>query len=361
MCKPLELPPFYDAANASNWDYAPNVDTLFSLAKDWRRQFGITDAAQDERKIRLLLIDLQKDFCFKRGALYVGGRSGEGAIRDNARIAEFIHRYIYLITEIITTLDTHVPFQIFFPSFWLDEDGNYLLPFDIILDDLTILRGGKPAGKARVNPAMARILNLDYGWLVEQAAFYCRELIRMGSDPLCIWTYHCLEGSPGHALAGVIDEARMLHSFVRQVQAWIEIKGLEPLSEKYSIFQLEVMRRFDGTEFPDAQNEKLLCELMAGYRLIVAGQAGSHCEKKSLDHLLEYIQKVDPALASQVYIMIDCTSAVTVPNPAGGFFVDCTETMENAFAKYAEAGMHLVKSTDPIESWPGMEYLAKAA
>ena len=59
----------------------------------------------------------------------------------------------------------------------------------------------------------------------------------------------------------------------------------------------------------------------------------------------------DPKLASKVYIMTDCMSAVTVPDGKGGFVADFTKDAEQAFDRFANAGMNLVKSTDPVESW----------
>jgi hypothetical protein len=34
--------------------------------------------------------------------------------------------------------------------------------------------------------------------------------------------------------------------------------------------------------------------------------------------------------------------------------VDYTEQADAAFQKFAKAGMHLVRSTDPIVGWPGI-------
>ena len=45
-------------------------------------------------------------------------------------------------------------------------------------------------------------------------------------------------------------------------------------------------------------------------------------------------------------------SAVTVPDGKGGFVADFTPQAEAALQRFADAGMHLVKSTDPIASWP---------
>ena len=63
------------------------------------------------------------------------------------------------------------------------------------------------------------------------------------------------------------------------------------------------------------------------------------------------IASTDPALARKVYVA-DCMSAVTVPDGKGGFAVDFTADAEAALQRFAAAGMHIVKSTDPMASWP---------
>jgi len=63
--------------------------------------------------------------------------------------------------------------------------------------------------------------------------------------------------------------------------------------------------------------------------------------------LLQEIQATDPSLAKKVYLLEDCTSAVVIPG-----VVDFSEQAEAAFARFAEAGMHRVRSTDPIREWP---------
>jgi nicotinamidase-related amidase len=56
--------------------------------------------------------------------------------------------------------------------------------------------------------------------------------------------------------------------------------------------------------------------------------------------LLEDIQAVDPSLARKVYLLDDCSSPVVVPG-----VVDHTAAADSAFARFAEAGMNIVKST----------------
>jgi len=349
----LPSPAFFNPDNAARWDYSPNLRTLFEKSGDFRKKHGIKASATDRKKIHLLIIDAQKDFCFPEGTLYVGGRSGTGAIDDNRRTAEFIYRNMSVITQITPTMDTHVPYQIFFPSFWVDQDGNPLLPHDVITGDLTIMRFGKAVGKASPNPAVAGFLcNGNLPWLQKQAEFYCKKLEEGGRYQLYIWPEHCIMGGDGHVLAGVIQEARMFHSYVRQMQSEPEIKGGNPLTENYSIFAPEVLVRFDGQALAQ-KNTRFIKKMMDG-KVIAAGQAGSHCVKSSLEHFLEEIMAQDPSLAKNVYVPSDLTSPVAVPNPAGGFFVDFTPQQEAVFQRCADAGMNIVKSTDPIETWPGI-------
>jgi hypothetical protein len=47
-------------------------------------------------------------------------------------------------------------------------------------------------------------------------------------------------------------------------------------------------------------------------------------------------------------------SAVTVPDGQGGFALDFSPQAEEAQRRFADAGMHLVRSTDPITSWPDL-------
>ncbi len=56
----------------------------------------------------------------------------------------------------------------------------------------------------------------DYDWLLRQVEYYCQELERKGKYKLYLWPPHCLLGSAGHDLAGVIQEARMFHAHARE-------------------------------------------------------------------------------------------------------------------------------------------------
>jgi nicotinamidase-related amidase len=56
-------------------------------------------------------------------------------------------------------------------------------------------------------------------------------------------------------------------------------------------------------------------------------------------------------LAEKVYLLEDCTSPVVIPG-----VVDYTEQADEAFQKFADAGMHIVRSSDSIVSWRGLKF-----
>lgn len=363
---PLPLPAHYNPRTAAEWGYRPDQRAILSAAQAWRAKYGVKPSATDQFRLHLLLIDLQKDFCFPEGSLYVGGRSGTGAIDDTRRIAEFIYRNLASITEITTTLDTHFAFQIFFAPFWVDEDGRSLDEHTLIsvnadgrlvntgLDGKVLHTGILP------NPAMAKWLvsssdgKSSYPWLCRQVEYYVKELAKAKKYTLYLWPAHCLLGSDGHPLVGTIHEARLFHAFARTAQSRVEVKGGNELTENYSVLRPEVLLRWDG--MPLAQkNTAFISTLLASDAVVIAGQAASHCVKSSIDDLLSEIVAVDPALARKVYVLKDCMSAVAVPDGKGGFLADFTPQAEEALTRYVNAGMNVVSSTDPIETWPGLK------
>ncbi|MDP3727800.1 MAG: nicotinamidase [bacterium] len=360
MPKTMPLPTHYDPAHAAQWSYGPNQMALFASAPVWGKVHGISPAGSDKTKLLLLLIDAQKDFglppIFDQagnhvggGTLYVGGRSGDGAIEDSRRIVEFIYRNAGAITDVTVTMDTHFPYQIFFTSFWLDADGNHPAPFrEVVTEDIR-------SGKLRPNPTMAWWLcEGNYTWLVKQVLSYTAELERAGKYRLYLWPPHCLLGGDGHALVGIIQEARLFHSLLRGSRNAVEIKGGNPLTENYSVLRPEVLMRWDGEPL-DQKNTAFIGKLLTSDAVVIAGQAASHCVKSTIDDLLTEIVAADPKLAKKVYVMTDCMSSVTVPDGKGGFLADFTPAAEDAFKRFADAGMNLVTSTQPVESWPGLK------
>lgn len=353
----MTVPDFYDPSRAAEFAYRPDAQRVFDEARDVRQARGIAPAASDVRRTHLLLIDVQRDFCFPEGSLYVGGRSGRGAIEDNDRLARFIYANLGALSEITATLDTHLPFQIFFAPFWVDRNGAPLSPHRTVVADQI------GSGEVRPNPDIALAVTPGdvrrgaadaLAWLTRQAHFYCESLERDGKYTLYLWPPHCLVGGDGHALAGVLHEARLFHAYARSSPNLVEIKGAHALTENYSVFSPEVTFRHDTGSLASL-NDAFLDRLLAEDRIVVAGQAASHCVKSSIDDLLKAIEKRDRGLARKVYILEDAMSAVAVPDPArrGAFLADFTDNARTALTRFADAGMNVVRTTTPIDDWPG--------
>lgn len=336
----LPIPAYFDAQKISEIWRVPYQERA-AEAKNWALKHSIQPAASDEKRICLLIIDAQNTFCVPEFELFVGGRSGSGAVDDNLRLSEFIYRNLDKITTIAPTMDTHTAMQIFHPIFWINDAGDNPIPAAtlITLEDVQ-------QGIWKVNPAVAdSIAGGNYVALQKHCLHYVQKLSDNGKFPLTIWPYHSMLGGIGHALVSAVEEAIFFHSMARESQALFEIKGGNPLTENYSVLQPEVLDGCDGNPIAE-KNAIFIDKLLEFDAVIIAGQAKSHCVAWTIDDLLTEIVARDSELARKVYLLEDCTSPVVVPG-----VVDFTEQADAAFLRFAQAGMNVVKSTQSIDSW----------
>ena len=311
-------------------------------ARTWAKKNGILHAAKDKIKICLLPIDTQNTFCIPDFELFVGGRSGTGAVEDNIRLCEFIYRNLGTITEISPTLDTHTAMQIFHIPFWIDKNGSHPAPATIItVDDVE-------KEKWMVNPAVTRSILGDSKmfWYLKQHGLHYVKKLATGRYPLMVWPFHAMLGGIGHALVSSVEEALFFHNIARSSQTDFQIKGGNPLTENYSVLRPEVLEGPDGRAIAQ-KNADFIKKLLSFDVVIIAGQAMSHCVAWTIDDLLNEIMAQDPELVKKIYILKECTSPVVIPG-----VIDFTDQAEEAFRRFADAGMHVVKSTDSIETWP---------
>ena len=308
-------------------------------ALDWANAQGIRPSADDEFRTVLLLVDCQNTFCLPGFELFVGGRSGRGAVDDNIRLCTFIYRNLHSITEIIPTMDTHTAQQIFHPVFWVDGEGGHPVGGETIItpDDVE-------QGTWRVNPAVAAYYG-DRVDLSSYALHYVRRLTHDGKYPLMIWPYHAMLGGIGHALVSAVEEAVFFHGIARTRQTRFEIKGNHALTENYSVLRPEVLEDHDGKPAGE-KNTSLVDHLMTFDAIIVAGQAKSHCVAWTVEDLRSEFQARDRSMTGRIRLLEDCTSPVVVPG-----VIDFTEEADEAFRRFAAAGMHLVRSTEPMDRW----------
>src|SRR5438105_2800987 len=308
MTGSLPIPPHFRPERVAEvWrvDYEPRA----AEAAAWAEQHGIRPAAEDGVRTCLLAVDCQNTFCTPGFELFV-----RGAPDDSRRLCEWVYRNLGRLTEIAPTLDTHHAIQIFHAAFLVGPDGRHPPPYTVVsVADVD-------AGSWRAaDPALQKHLE-----------HYVRELAAGGKYELTVWPYHAMLGGTGHALVSALEEALFFHSLARGAAPRFEVKGDDPLTEHYSALGPEV-----GGE-PDVA----LVEHLRGFDAVyVAGQAKSHCVAWTVDDLL----RLAPDLAPRLYLLEDCTSPVVVPGA-----VDFTAQADAAFARFAKAGVHVVRSTEPI-------------
>jgi nicotinamidase-related amidase len=334
----LPVPPHFDPARVREvWrvPYGARADE----ARAWADAHALSPGADDGFRICLVLVDVQNTFCIPGSELYVAGRSGNGAVDDNRRLCEFVYRNLDTITQIVPTMDTHRVMQIFHPIWLVDADGNHPAPYT------QITSADIESGLWRLNPAVAASVQLEEDYAEDQLLHYTRALEAGGKYSLTIWPYHAMLGGIGHALVSSVEEAVFFHSVARYAQPAFQVKGENPLTEHYSILAPEVREGPDGDPIASV-NDALIERLLGFDAVIVAGQAKSHCVAWTIDDLLDGDDERERALAPRTYLLEDCTSPVVVPG------ADFTDQANAAFRRFAEAGMHVVSSTAPMESWP---------
>ncbi|MDC8757137.1 cysteine hydrolase [Janthinobacterium fluminis] len=249
------------------------------------------------RKLHLLVIDPQNDFCDLPAhylpAHPLGGNEApalpvSGAHADMLRIADLIKRAGRGLSGISVTLDSHQRIDIAHPTFWFDAGGAALAPFtEIAAADV---RAGRYLPRRR--DALPRVLA------------YLDTLEASGRYRLMVWPVHCEIGAWGHNI----------HADVRAAcNGWQDAgfgavnmvnKGENPWTEHYSAVLAEVPDRDD----PATQlNRGLIATLARNDRIYICGEAGSHCVKATTEHIVAHI---GAANVEKLVLLTDCMSAV---------------------------------------------------
>ena len=336
----LPLPAHFDPSRVGEVWRVPYEDRAREAAA-WADEHGLGRAADDAFRLCVLAVDIQNTFCIPDFELFIAGRSGTGAVDDNRRLCKFLYRNLGEITQIFPSLDTHHAMQVFHAIWLVDEHGNHPDPYTLVsAQDVA-------TGRWQMNAAVAEALGIDVDYADRHLTYYTRRLAEGGKYDLTIWPYHAMLGGIGHALVAAVEEAVFFHGLARYSNPEFQVKGDNPLTEHYSLLGPEVTEGPDGDRL-GGKNAKLIEKLLTFDAVVVAGQAKSHCLAWTIDDLLGD-EDVREQLAERTYLLEDCTSPVVVPG-----VVDYTDEADAAFERYAAAGMHIVRSTDPIASWPGL-------
>jgi nicotinamidase-related amidase len=205
------------------------------------------------KKIDLLLIDPQNDFCLPDGSLYVNG-----AEKDMDRVAVMIKRLGQKLHDIHVTMDCHHKFDVAHPIFWTDSSGNAPNPFTAI--SLADLNGGiwQPSIPSMFNKAKSYIEALEKG----------------SRYALMVWPPHCLIGSAGNNIHEAVFDALLEWESRPGNMVDKVTKGSNPFTEHYSAVQAEVPDPDDPTT---QINTGLIKTLMDADEILIAGEASSHC------------------------------------------------------------------------------------
>lgn len=309
----MTYPNFFDRRRVGEM-FRPDIAAVTQAG----REAGLSPAADDERRVLLLLVDPQVDFIHVDGSLSV-----PGAVEDTRRTIEWLFEHVGEITTIAASLDTHTPMQIFYPGWWVSPEGAHPEPFTLITaDDVDSERWCPTVEKA---------------WSVE----YVRRLEEQARKVLTIWPYHTMLGTSGHAMTPALYEAVAYHAAARGTAPEFLLKGRIPKTEHYSMLEPEV-------KVPEEPNGTLNLDFVnkiAQYdRVYFAGQAKSHCVLETTRSLINHFGPERPDLIQRWHILTDCTSSVAHPE------VDFDAMADEAYTRFAsEYGLRLVTTDDPIE------------
>ncbi len=308
----MDLPKFYRPERVGDL-YVP--DTASAVAAGRAANVNPADRARTRTRTILLLVDVQVDFVHTDGSLSV-----PGAVDDTRRTIEWIYRNLTHLTTIAASLDSHVPIQIFFPTWWSDPDGKHPEPYTVIRSE--DLRAGR--WRSLYQP--------------EWSAGYCARLEADAKKELMIWPYHTLIGTLGHALTPALYEAIAYHAAARQAQPIFVQKGSIPETEHYSVLEAEV--KVPGQPLSDL-NTEFLKTLIDYDRIYIAGQAKSHCVLETVTSIMRYFDG-QPGIIGKFRILQDCMSSVAHPT------IDFEALADQAFEGFAAKGLKLVTSADAV-------------
>ncbi len=319
----LPTPRFYDDTDVERL-YMERAAEVAKQAVTYREAHGVAPAGGDRFRVAAFGIDCQIGFCTPGASLFV-----PGAVDDTQRAIRWLYRNLDRISGLHFSMDTHRVFQIFHPAWWTDASGKHPDPLTpISYDDVR----------------QGRWIPLAYP---RECLEYCKKLETAGKYVLTVWPFHTLLGGVSHALVPALMEASIFHAVVRRCQTHFETKGTHAMTENYSVLSPEVTELCGQPV--GGFNAAFFRMLMDYDRIYIFGQAKSHCVLSTLSDIQTKIEASDSRLADKVWILEDAMSPVPAPpiDPLPRE-LDFPRVAEEAMDRFRRAGMHIVKTTDPI-------------
>lgn len=252
------------------------------------------------RRNHLVIIDPQNDFCdlppqycqqdpFNPALRLTPALPVPGAHADMLRVAQLIRAAGSAFDAISITLDSHQRLDIAHPGFWRQSDGSQVMPFTQI--SAADVRSGKfrPCSKDALPRVQAYLDALEAQ----------QRYVHM------VWPVHCEIGSWGNNVHADVRAAYNDWEEMTGVSVGKIVKGTNPWTEHYSAIQAEVP---DGDDMTTQLNRAFLDHLKEADRIYICGEAGSHCVKSTVEHI---VANFDPADAGKLVLLTDCMSPVS--------------------------------------------------
>ncbi|MBD9359738.1 isochorismatase family protein [Methylomonas fluvii] len=272
---------------------------------------------------QLLIIDAQNDFCDHAPEEYAPALPVPGAYQDCLRLAQLIEQAGLAINGVIATLDTHHMIDLAHNSSWLTEDGVAPPPFSRVTATDFL------AGRYRLAGTTVSPEQNDY------ALNYLQQLEQMQRS-FILWPPHCLIGTPGHNLNPELAQALSHWETRTSKPVTLVQKGENIWTESFSALKAVIPAPAD----PATQLNQAVLEMLAqSDRLLIAGQASSHCVKETISDILQFGAA---ELKRKLVILTDCMSPVSGFEAAVEQFFTELRAQDIRLATSAEIALELV-------------------
>ena len=171
-----------------------------------------------------------------------------------------------------------------------------------------------------------------------------QRLARGGKYALTIWPYHAMLGGIGHALVPAVEEAIFFHGIARRSQPDFRVKGNNPLTEHYSILGPEVVDDQRGNAI--GEKNRPLIEKLLSFDAVADRRPGEEPLRRLDDR-----RPADGDHGRRPTWPRRSICSRTAPRRGRARRRRLDRGREAAFERFAEAGMHVVRSSEPIETW----------
>ena len=143
---------------------------------------------------------------------------------------------------------------------------------------------------------------------------YVEHLEKDGKKTLCVWSYHCIQGTTGCALENQFSNMIYFHSVAKKSVVQRLVKGQDPLSEMYGVIKPE----YDTNGYI---NLDFLNKIEKFDKVIIGGEARDYCVYESLNQMFEHYKNNAETL-KKIYVLEDCMSAIGNPSDVDKMYAD---------------------------------------